>query len=127
MQCISLKGLRTLLSEGTFAPLQSNTAPELSRMMAILLMFQADSEHKRIINVYVGLMVHRVNCRLYSPNQINYFIQDIDVNLHVVCDALKARHDAGKRHAYCLFVDNLSSIIGPSLLSGVSHDICQRR
>ena len=26
-------------------------------------------------------------------------------------DALKAGHDAGKRHAYCLFVGNLSSIM----------------
>ena len=57
MQCISLEGLRILLSEGTFVPLQSNLAPKLSRTMAILLVFQVDSKHKRIINVYVGLMV----------------------------------------------------------------------
>ena len=56
-QRISLKGLCTLLSEGAFVPLQSNPAPELSRTMTISLVFQADSEHKRIINVYVGLVV----------------------------------------------------------------------
>ena len=57
MQRISLEGLCTLLSEGAFTPLQSNTAPELSRTTAILLVFLVDSEHKRIINVYVGLVV----------------------------------------------------------------------
>ena len=56
-QRISLEGVHTLLSEGAFAPLQSNPAPKLSRMMAILLVFQAEGEHKRIINVYVGLVV----------------------------------------------------------------------
>ena len=111
MQHISLEGLRTLLSEGAFTSLQSNTAPKMSRTMTILLVFQADSEHKRIINVYVGLVVHQVDCHLYSPNQINDFIQDIDVDLWMVCDALKAGHDASKRCAYCLFVDNLSGIM----------------
>ena len=107
--------LRTLrmqcISRYAFAPLQSNMAPELSRMMVILLVFQADSEHKRIINVYVGLMVRRVDCRLYSPNQVNDFIQDIDVDLQVAHDAPKAGRDAGKRHTYCLFVGNLSSVM----------------
>ena len=111
MQRICLEGLCTLLSEGTFTPLQSNIPPELSRMTAILLMFQVDSKHKRIINVYVGLVVCRVNCCLYSPNQINDFIQDIDVNLWEVRDALKAGHNAGKRCAYCLFMDNLSGVM----------------
>ena len=111
MQHISLKGLCTLLSEGALVPLQSNTAPELSRMMVILLVFQVDSEYKRIINVYVGLVVRRVDCCLYRPNLINNFIQDIDVNLWEAHDALKARHDASKRCTYCLFVDNLSGIM----------------
>ena len=57
MQCISHEGLHTLLSEGTFVPLQSNMAPKLSRTMAILIVFQVDSKHKWIINIYVGLMV----------------------------------------------------------------------
>ena len=111
MQCISLNGLRTFLSEGTFAPPHSNMPSELSGMMAILLVFQTDSEHKRIINVYVGLVVHRVDSHLYSPTQINDFIQDIEVNLQEACNALKARHNASKRSAYYLFVDNLSSVM----------------
>ena len=56
-------------------------------------------------------MVHRVDSHLYSPSQINDFIQDIDVDLREVCNALKAGHNAGKKCAYCLFVDNLSSIM----------------
>ena len=111
MQCISLDGLCTLLSEGTFAPPQSNMPPELSRTMAILLLFQVDSEHKRIINVYMGLVVDRVDSHLYSLSQVNNFIQDIDVDLREVHDALKARRDASKRRAYCLFVENLSSVM----------------
>ena len=101
----------TYLSEGAFMPLQSNMAPKLSRTTTILLVFQADSEHKQIINVYVGLVVCRVDCHLYSPNQINDFIQDIDVNLQKVHNALKAGCDAGKKCTYCLFVDNLSGIM----------------
>ena len=111
MQCISLDGLHTLLSEGAFVPPQFNTSPKLSRTTAILLVFQVDSKHKRIINVYVGLVVHQVDSHLYSPSQINDFIQDINVNLREVRNALKAGHDAGKRCTYCLFVDNLIGIM----------------
>ena len=111
MQCISLNGLCTLLSEGAFVPPQSNTPSELSRTTAILLVFQADSEHERIINVYAGLVVRRVDSCLYSPSQINDFIQDIEVDLWVARNALKAGHNPGKRCAYCLFVYNLSGII----------------
>ena len=111
MQHISLDGLHTLLSEGAFAPLHSNTPSELSGTMAILLVFQAGSRHERIINIYMGLVVHRVDFCLYSPSQINDFIQDIEVDLWEVRNALKAGCDAGRRHAYCLFVDNLSGVM----------------
>ena len=77
-------------------------------MTAILLVFQADSRHKKIINVYVGLVVCQVNSRLYSPSQIHDFIKDIEGDLQVACDTLKAGGDPGKRCTYCLFVDNLS-------------------
>ena len=83
-------------------------APELSRTTAILLVFRVDSRHKRITNVYMGLVVHRVDSRLYSPSQIHDFIKDIEDNLQAVHNALKAGGNPGKRHAYCLFVDNLS-------------------
>ena len=86
-------------------------APKLSRTMAILLVFPVDSEHERIINVYVGLVVRQVDSCLYSPSQINDFIQDIEVNLWEVRNTLKARCNAGKRHTYCLFVENLSGIM----------------
>ena len=32
--------------------------PELGGMTAILLVFQADSRHEKITNIYVGLVVH---------------------------------------------------------------------
>ena len=67
MQCISLDGLHTLLSKGAFTPPQSNMPPKLSRTTAILLVFQVDSEHERIINVYVGLVVRHVDSHLYNP------------------------------------------------------------
>ena len=111
MQHISLSGLCTLLSEGAFAPLQSNMPSKLSGMTAILLVFQVDSEHERIINVYVGLVVGRVDSHLYSPSQINNFIQDIEVDLWAACNALKTGCDPGKRCAYCLFVDNPSGVM----------------
>ena len=108
MQCLSLGSLRTLLS---FMPPRSNTPPELSGMAAILLVFRVDGKHEKITNVYVGLVVHRVDSHLYSPSQIPDFIWDIEGDLRAMHNALKAGGDPGKRHAYCLFVDNLSGIM----------------
>ena len=59
----------------------------------------------------MGLVVRRVDSHLYSPSQIPDFIQDIEGDLRAAHDALKAGHNPGKRHAYCLFVDNLSGIM----------------
>ena len=111
MQCLSLGSLCTLLSEGAFAPPRSNMPPELSGMTAILLVFQADGGHEKITNIYVGLVVRRVDSHLYSPSQIPDFIQDIEGDLRVAHNALKAGRDPGKRRTYCLFVDNLSGIM----------------
>ena len=108
MQCLSLNGLHTLLMEGTFMPPQSKGPPKLSGMTTILLVFQVDSRHKEITNIYVGLVVHRFESRLYTPDQTLNFVKDIEVDLQAACDALKARGNPGKRHAYCLFVDNLN-------------------
>ena len=108
MQHLSLNGLCTLLTEGAFMPPRSERSPKLSGMTAILLVFQADSRHEKITNIYVGLMVHRVNSCLYSPSQIRNFIKDIEDNLKVAHDTLKAGGNSSKRCAYCLFVDNVS-------------------
>ena len=51
-------------------------------------------------------MVHRVKSCLYTPDQILDFVKDIEVDLKVACNTLKARGDPGKRHAFCLFVSN---------------------
>ena len=56
-------------------------------------------------------MVRRVDSHLYSPSQIHDFIQDIEGHLWVARNAIKAGGDPSKRNAYCLFVDNLSSIM----------------
>ena len=106
MQCISLDCLWRLITEGTFKPPASEGPPELSRTTTILLVFQADSQYERITDVYMGLVVHWVESCLYTPDQILDFVADVEVNLKVVHDALKAGGDAGKRHAFCLFVSN---------------------
>ena len=108
MQRLSLDSLCTLLTEGVFAPPQSERTPKLSGMTTILLVLQADSRHEKITNVYVGLTVCRVDSHLYSPSQIHDFIKDIEGDLQAAHDALKARDDPSKRHAYCLFVEYLS-------------------
>ena len=59
----------------------------------------------------MGLVVPRVDSHLYSPSQINDFIPDKEVDLQETRNALKAGHDTGKRHTYCLFVNNLSGIM----------------
>ena len=53
-------------------------------------------------------MVCQVNSHLYSPSQIPNFIRDIEGDLQVVHNTLKAGGNPSKRHAYYLFVDNLS-------------------
>ena len=105
-------------------PPQSEGPSECSGMRAILLVFQADSKHEEITDVYMGLVVCRVEshlyvymglvvCRveshLYAPDQILNFVKDIEANLQVVHDTLKAGGNPGKRHGFCLFVDNFSS------------------
>ena len=109
MQPLSLDGLCTLLTKGTFMPPQSKRPPELSGMTTIFLVFQVDSRHEKITNIYVGLVVHRVESHLY--NQIHNFIKDIEGDLKAVCDAVKAGGNPRKRHTYCLFVDNLSGTV----------------
>ena len=51
-------------------------------------------------------MVHWVKSHLYTLDQILDFVADIEVNLRAAHDALKAKGDPGKRHAFCLFVSN---------------------
>ena len=109
MQCISLDYLQKLIAEGTFMPPPSEGTPELSGTTAMLLVFQADGQHERITDVYVGFIVHRVESRLCTLDQILDFIKDIEVSLKVAHDALKAWGDPGKRHAFCLFVSNYGS------------------
>ena len=106
MQRISLDCLRRLIAKGTFMPPTSEGTLKLSRTTAILLVFQADDQHEKITDVYVGLVVHHVKSHLYAPDRILDFVSDIEVNLKVVCDTLKAGGDLGKRHAFCLFVNN---------------------
>ena len=54
----------------------------------------------------MSTVVHRVESRLYAPDQILDFVKDIEVDLQVVRDTLKAGGDPSKRHAFCLFVSN---------------------
>ena len=51
-------------------------------------------------------MVCRIESHLYAPDWILDFVSNIEVNLKVACDALKAGGDPGKRHAFCLFINN---------------------
>ena len=108
MQRLPLDDLCTLLTEGMLTPPRSDRPPKLSGMTIILLVFQVECRHKKITNVYVGLVVRRAESHLYSPSQIHDFIKDIEGDLKVVHDALKAGGNPGKRCTYCLFVDNLS-------------------
>ena len=106
MQHMSRDCLQRLITEGTFIPPTSEGTLELSRTTAILLIFQADDQHEKITDIYVGLVVHRIESYLYAPDKILDFLSDIEVNLKVAHDALKAGGDLGKRRAFCLFVNN---------------------
>ena len=106
MQCISLDYLWGLITEGTFMPPASEGTLKLSRTTAILLIFQVDDQHEKITDVYVGLVVHCVESCLSAPDWILDFVSDIEVDLKVAHDALKAGGDLGKRHSFCLFIKN---------------------
>ena len=106
MQHISLDHLWKLIAEGAIMPPPSEGTPELNGTTAILLVFQADGQYERITDVYVELIVCRVESCLYTPDQILDFIRDIEVNLKVARDALKAGVNPSKRRAFSLFVSN---------------------
>ena len=84
---------------------------KLSRMTAILLVFQADNQHEKMIDIYIGLVVRCVESCLYAPEKILDFVSNIEVNLKAACDALNVGGDLGKRHAFCLFVNNYGGIM----------------
>ena len=111
MQCISLDYLQKLITEGTFMPSVVEGALELSGMTATLLVFQADDQHEKITDVYIGLVVHRIESHLYVPEKILDFISNIEVDLKVACNALKAGGDPGKRPTFYLFVNNYGGIM----------------
>ena len=87
-------------------PPMSEGPPKLSRTTAILLVFWADGQHERITDVYMGLVVCRVESHLYTLDQILDFVTDIEIDLKVACNTLKVRGNPGKRCAFCLFVSN---------------------
>ena len=117
MQCISLDHLQRLIAECAFMPPVSEHPPKLSGTTAILLVFQADGQHERITDVYVGLMVCWVESHLYTLDQILDFVVDIEVDLKAAHDALKAGGDPGKRHTSCL----LSATMGVQCPSPWTH------
>ena len=105
LTCISLDYLWKLIMEVAEGTL------ELSGTTAILLVFQADDQHEQITDVYIGLVVHRIKCNLYAQEKILDFVSNIEVNLKVAYDTLKAGCDPGKRHTFCLFVNNYGGIM----------------
>ena len=129
MQCLSLDGLCTLLSKGAFMPPQSEGSPELSGTTTILLVFQVDSRHEEITNVYMGLMAHWVESRLYAPDQILNFVKDIEVDLQVARDTLKAGGTPARGAPIAFCGQSQPHYVcphGPSLFPGVSHQLRQR-
>ena len=111
MQCIFLDYLWKLIAKGAFMPSTVEGTLELSRMTAILLVFPVEDQHEKITDVYKGLVVCHVESHLYAPERILYFMSDIEVDLKVAHDALKVGGDLGKRHAFCLFVNNYGGIM----------------
>ena len=111
MQCISLDYLWKLITEGTFMPSTVKGTLELSGMTALLLIFQADDQHKQITDIYIGLIVCCIDSCLYAPEKILDFVSDIEVDLKVACNALEAGCDPGRRHAFCLFVNNYAGVM----------------
>ena len=111
MQPISLDYLQKLITEGMFMPSVAEGTLKLSRMTAILLIFQVNDQHKQITDVYVGLVVCHVESHLYALEKILDFMSKIEVNLRVAHDALKAGCDPGKRCTFCLFVNNYGGMM----------------
>ena len=111
MQCISLDYLRKLIAEGMFMPSVVEGTLELSGTTAILLVFQVDDQHEKITDIYIGLVVCRTESHLYASEKILDLVSDIEVDLKVAHNTPKAGGDPGKRHAFCLFVNNYGGIM----------------
>ena len=111
MQRISLDYLQKLIAEGALMPSMAEGALKLSGMTAILLVFQVNDQHEKITDVYIGLIVCHIESHLYTPEKILDLVSDIEVNLKAAHDALKAGGDLGKRHTFCLFVNNYGGIM----------------
>ena len=111
MQHISLDYLWKLITEGMSMPSSVEGTLKLSGTTAILLVFQPDDQHEQITDIYIGLIVHRIDSHLYNPEKILDFMSDIEVNLKVACDALEAGCDPGRRHAFCIFVNNYEGMM----------------
>ena len=111
IQCISLDYLLKLIAEGMFMPSMVEGTLKLSGMTAILLIFQVDDQHEQITDIYIGLIVHRVSSHLYAPEKILDFMSDIEVDLKVAHDTLVAGCDPGRRHTFCLFVNNYGGMV----------------
>ena len=78
-------------------PFMAEGTLELSGTTAILLVFQADDQLKKITDIYVGLVVHCIESHLYAPEKILDFVSDIEVDLKAANNALKAGGHLGKR------------------------------
>ena len=111
MQSISLDYLWKHITEGAFMSSVAEGTLELSGKTAILLVFQADNQHEKITDVYVGLVVYCVESCLYAPEKILDFMSNIEVDLKVARNALKAGGDLGKRCTFCLFVNNYGGVM----------------
>ena len=105
MQRISLDHLRKLITEGMFMP------PNQRALQSSAGLLPSSWSSRQMVSMRRSQMsmwdsFHRVESHLYTLDQILDFIRDIEVNLKVAWDTLKAGGDPGKRHTFCLFVSN---------------------
>ena len=107
MQCISLDQSWRYIMDGAFTPATLDGIPKLSGTTAILLIFQANSRHEWITDIYIGLITCLAESCLYLLDRIPEFIHNIKINLQEAQKALSAGHDPGKRHAFCLLCRTL--------------------
>ena len=92
-------------------PPQFEGSPEFSGTTAILLVFRADSQHKEITDIYMGLVVCQVESCLYNPDQILDFVKEIEIDLQVAHNILDAGGNPRKRRAFCLFISNFGGAL----------------
>ena len=105
MQHISLRYLKSLISDNCFQP------EEMPSDTTILVVFFSDAKHTTIQHIHLSLVVCHISCNLYGQSEILPFIMFIEKDLEKARQRHDEGRDPGRVHSYAMLVTNFSGIM----------------